>query len=64
MRGVIKVNEVQAFKHCVDDEWRAADGNGLFDVNRPYDRRRRPCLVPIDFSRAQSLFLRAGREPQ
>jgi hypothetical protein len=30
---------VEKFKHFVDDEWRAADGNGPFDVYRPYDRK-------------------------
>jgi acyl-CoA reductase-like NAD-dependent aldehyde dehydrogenase len=37
MRGVIEVNGVQEVKHFVDDEWRAADGNRLLDVYRPYD---------------------------
>jgi acyl-CoA reductase-like NAD-dependent aldehyde dehydrogenase len=39
MRGVTGVNGAHELKHFVDDEWRGADGNRLFDVYRPYDRK-------------------------
>jgi hypothetical protein len=39
MCGVIEVKGVPEFKHFVDDELHAVDGNGLFDVHRPYDRK-------------------------
>jgi hypothetical protein len=35
MRGVSEVNGVQEFKYFVDGEWRTAESNKLFDVNRP-----------------------------
>jgi hypothetical protein len=38
VRDVIEVNGVQAFKHCANDEWHAADGNRPYDVYRHHDR--------------------------
>jgi hypothetical protein len=37
-KGVTKVNGVTEYKLFAGGEWRAADGNRLFDVYQPYDR--------------------------
>jgi len=50
-KGVTQVNGVWEYKYFAGGEWRAAEGNRLFDVRKPYD---------------QALYARvpAGRRPE